>query len=207
MIMNISTEQLSAQGYQPFATLPHNDIATFIRPYMKKMNPYIINYHLSTFLPLVVWLGMIGFHWGRGTYNAELLSFFYGFSIAFLLIPLHELIHGLAYRLVGAKKVSYGANLKKFIFYALADKFVVSYKEFIIVALAPFLVVYLVNIILFLVLPTTGAYACLGLTFVHSLLCGGDFGLLSFFHENKSKQLVTYDDVAKQASYFYSLYL
>ena len=52
-----------------------------------------------------------------------------------VLIVLHELLHAIAYLLVGARKLSFGMNLKKFLFYVQADKQVLNYKKFMIVAL------------------------------------------------------------------------
>lgn len=49
------------------------------------------------------------------------------FSMSILII-FHELLHALAYLLTGARKISFGAILKKFIFYALADRQVHSSK-------------------------------------------------------------------------------
>ena len=58
-----------------------------------------------------------------------------------ILIALHELIHAAAYRLVGEKKLSFGMNLRKFMFYVQADGQVLSFKQFQIVALAPAILV------------------------------------------------------------------
>src|SRR5665647_2749361 len=48
-----------------------------------------------------------------------------GFGILFslsALIVIHELLHALVYLLSGARKISFGFILKKFIFYAQADR-------------------------------------------------------------------------------------
>ena len=42
-----------------------------------------------------------------------------------LLIVLHELFHGLAIKLTGAKKVNYGAYFRKFIFYKFSYNYVI----------------------------------------------------------------------------------
>ena len=39
-----------------------------------------------------------------------------------LLIVIHELLHALAYLFTGSRKISFGYILKKFVFYALADR-------------------------------------------------------------------------------------
>jgi len=35
-------------------------------------------------------------------------------------------------------------------------------------------------------------------------MCSGDFGLFSYFEFHKTKDVVTYDDVEKQITYFYA---
>ena len=68
------------------------------------------------------------------------------FSLSILII-VHELLHALAYLLTGARKIAFGAIIKKFVFYALADRQVISPGAFRIVALAPFVVVKLACLI------------------------------------------------------------
>jgi hypothetical protein len=120
-------------------------------------------------------------------------------------VPLHEYIHVLAYRSQGAVNTSYAANLKKFFFMALADKFVANKKEFEVVALAPFVVISMAAVILFLVLSKEWQLSMAGLLLAHTAMCSGDFGLLSYFEMHKDKQVVTYDDVENKLSYFYGL--
>ncbi len=71
-------------------------------------------------------------------------SFFIWFSLGIagviLLIPIHELIHGLLFRLFGAKDVRYGVVWKKLMFYAVAHDFAVNYRQMLVIALGPFFV-------------------------------------------------------------------
>ncbi len=201
--MKIEVDELQNAGYEPFATLYLSDIAGFIKPYLSKKNIYVYSYYAASGIPLILFMAMMGFVLAKNQGVANFFSnFFLGFSFAFLLLPLHEYIHGLAYRYVGAKNISYGADWKKFVFYAVADKFVANYQEFKIVALAPFMVITFLGIVLFFVLPADWKYSMVGMIFLHSAFCGGDFGLLSFFKENIDKEIVTYDDVPNKISYF-----
>ncbi len=52
-----------------------------------------------------------------------------GFTI---IIPVHEGIHAIVYKMLGAKNIRFGADVKKMIFYATADKYVTTRKKFII---------------------------------------------------------------------------
>lgn len=38
----------------------------------------------------------------------------------------------------------------------------------------------------------------------HTTMCSGDFGLLSYFDYHRDKDIVTYDEVESNISYFYS---
>jgi hypothetical protein len=45
--------------------------------------------------------------------------------------------------------------------------------------------------------------AIIGTLLMHSSMCSGDFGLLSYLEFHKDKELVTFDDVANKITYFY----
>ena len=130
-----------------------------------------------------------------------------GWSVLFCitaLIVIHELLHAIAYLIVGARKLSFGMNLKKFMFYVQADKQVLNYKQFMIVALAPAVVVGVVSL--------AGAIFYYGQPFyyfflvifgLHGLFCGGDFGLLCFFENRKEDEIYTFDVKSEGKTYFY----
>jgi Putative zincin peptidase len=204
--MKIQPHELNSQGYELIETLGHQDIIPFIRVYMKKKNvyPYLYNWSNILFAAVAVF-----WFWkceGRENYTTleGFNHFSYGLGMAFLLIPIHEYIHALAYRLQGATQTSYDANLKKFYFMAMADQFVASRREFQIVALAPVVVITFV-ISLFLVFANMyWTFTLLGTLLLHTLFTSGDFALLSYFEFHKDKEVVTYDDKANKISYFYA---
>lgn len=203
--MKIKPDELSENGYVLLDKLGHKELVPFIRTYLKKRTKYSVFYYLSN---LIV-VGLAGYFfvadYDLPGYNLgdRFTHFSYGLAIAFLLLPLHEYIHVLAYKSQGATNTSYDANLKKFYFMALADKFVANKKEFEIVALAPFTIITTVlTVLLFLVNPDW-TLTIIGALLTHTAMCSGDFGLLSFFEFHKDKETVTYDDVENKISYFY----
>jgi len=203
--MKLEQRNIEAEGYTLLATLNHKELVPFLKPYLFKWNRYAVLYHIITFLLCFVITIVLGYRVGRYGFNFDMVAhFLYGFGFALLVLPLHELLHGIAYKMVGAPKVSYGGDIKKFVFFAVADNFVVSYREFRFVALAPFVVITSIAIGMCFVLPISWAYTMLGVILVHSMFCGGDFGLLSFFREHRQQEVITYDDVANKVSYFYS---
>ncbi|MFW5644755.1 MAG: hypothetical protein ACOCZL_02470, partial [Bacteroidota bacterium] len=52
------------------------------------------------------------------------------FAGSFLVIPFHEGFHGLAYKLAGAPKIRFGADMKQMIFYVTAHRYVLNRKGF-----------------------------------------------------------------------------
>ncbi len=203
--MKIRPEELTQNGYVLLDKLGHKDLVPFIRTYMKKRTKYSMFYYLINFIVF----GLAGYFFVDG-YNLPIYKlgvrfthFSYGLAIAFLLVPLHEYIHVLAYKSQGATKTSYDANLKIFYFMALADKFVANKKEFEIVALAPFSVITTGLIVLIFFVNPKWTLTVIGTLLTHTAMCSGDFGLLSFFEFHKNKEAVTYDDVENKISYFY----
>ncbi len=203
--MEIRPEQLAEKGYVLLDNLEHKELVPFVRTYLKKKTPISLFYKFSNIIIagiIIFWFWKCsqtaGFSLGAG-----FTHFSYGLAIAFTLIPIHEYIHVLAYKSQGADKTSYDANLKKFYFMAIADQFVANKKEFQIVALAPFVVISTTLLILLFFANQLWCFTILGILLTHTAFSSGDFGMLSYFHYHKNKDIVTYDDKASHMSYFY----
>lgn len=129
------------------------------------------------------------------------LAFLFSFSV---LIAIHELLHAIAYWLTGARKISFGVILKKFIFYALADRQVIAEKAFHIVALAPLVIIK--AICLFVILKTESSvllYFSLTIMCLHSLFCAGDMAMLAFYRIHRGKEIYNFDNRSEGKTYFY----
>ena len=204
--MKIRPEELTEKGYVQLDKLEHKELVLFIRTYMKKRTKYSVFYYLSNIIVfgLVGYLFVQDFNLPTYSLGARFTHFSYGLAIAFALLPLHEYIHVLAYKSQGATNTSYAANLKKFYFMALADKFVANKKEFEVVALAPFIIITTTLIILLFVVSSSWTLTVASILLAHTAMSSGDFGLLSYFEFNKDKNPVTYDDIENKISYFYA---
>lgn len=140
----------------------------------------------------------------HGNFN-DLVGFAGGilFSVT-LLIVLHELIHAFAYKLIGAKKLSFGMRLRKFLFFVLADRQVFSFRQFKKVALAPAVIIGLLCIIgMIFTFNQPMFYFFLSIFGIHSLFSGGDFGLLAYFENRKDREILTFDVKEEGKTYFY----
>ncbi|MFN6091995.1 MAG: DUF3267 domain-containing protein [Bacteroidota bacterium] len=199
--MKITPSELTKSGYELYAQLQHSDIAAFIQPYIFRKNFASIFYW--TFNALVLALSLYKIFTCEIGIGESFGKFALGFCVLIPLIPIHELIHGLFYKLDGAAKVQYKANFRKFIFYAMSDQYVINFYSFVILAIAPFVII---NTLLIIgSITTSGGWHFLfaGALFMHTAGCAGDFALISYFLENDSKRLVTYDDISLGMSYFY----
>jgi len=203
--MKIRPDQLPEKGYFLLDKLEHKELPVFLRKYLNKRTTIsIVFYGLNIFFLLVaMFLFVINFQQGMLTNLDWAYHYFIGFSIAFLLVPLHEYIHVLAYKSQGAKITSYDSNIKKFYFMALADKFVANKNEFRIVALAPFISITIILLLLLTISSYNWLLTILGILLCHTAMCSGDFALLCYFEFHSDKEVVTYDDVENKISYFY----
>ncbi len=202
--MNVQADQLPGLHYRPFAELEHAQLVQFTRENIRPGSPVSTGYWLLN----AVIAGFIGFQL-VGQHDAPLPEVLarlgLGFFVFFLvLLPLHELIHGLAYRLVGAKVVSYHADWRKLTFYAAVDRFVASTGEFCGVALAPFAIINAGLLLGYVLAEPPVTWVCLGALWLHTAGCAGDFALVNFLYKHRHRALVTYDDVGAAKSFFYA---
>jgi len=191
--------------FREIKMLEHDELIPFIQEqYQNK------TYILRVYLFLNLLLLAILFAWGAYVLEAMDYSFGtllqwagFGILISFtILIVIHELIHGLAYKWMGAPEISYGGNLKKFYFYAAADQFVINQRQLIIVALAPFILVLLAVLIALPLVKIPATFFLLAVLLSHTAMCGGDFGIINFLL-NQEYPVYTYDDMEKKTSWFY----
>jgi hypothetical protein len=120
------------------------------------------------------------------------------------IIPIHELLHGLAFKFMGAGKLVFGANFKEFVFYVTVDRFVLNKKQFYFLALTPFIVLTLVFLGFLFVNDLYTRWVGLVLLAFHTSCCIGDFALMAYFARfGKNEKVFSYDDVTTKTSYFF----
>lgn len=130
--------------------------------------------------------------------------FLLGIPATLLFVPLHEWVHGLMFRWYGAKDVRYGVIWRYLMFYAVAHRFVVNYRQFRYIALAPFVVISLLAFVAWIFVPVEGKALIPGLYTFHTVCCAGDFGLCAYFLKYKHRCPVSFDDADHHLSYFYA---
>jgi hypothetical protein len=192
-------EDLLSRGYILNDKLKHSEILPFVQTYLKKRTLAAYFYiAINLFL-----IALMTYHAVRSPipFSNAVANFGLGIILSLILIPLHEAIHGIAYKLLGAGQVKYRANFRKFIFYAMADKFIVTSNQFRFVALAPFAVITSCVVIALFFASESASFYLLGVLLFHTAACSGDFGLMSYV-DSQSKRMITYDDEQLGESYF-----
>jgi hypothetical protein len=183
--------------------MSHDEIVEFIKPWLKKKNVYTRTYNYTLMSGLFIISSYFSYTFFAGEFQMKAVSdLFLGSALGFLVIPLHEWLHGIAYKMMGAPKVDYRANWKKLVFYAAADGYTAGYKEFRFVALLPFSVISILGLTVMVWSGFEWAVLMFGLILSHVACCGGDFGLLSYMYEHKDRGIVTLDDMAKKETLF-----
>lgn len=187
--------------YQCAEVIEHDDMMRFIQTYFFRLNPVIIGFLAFNLLCMGIWIvstSLLGFDIGiMATMGLALMGMF-------PIIPLHEWVHGLCYKMQGAKDVRYGGSLRKLYFYAIAHHFVIDRRQMIVVALAPLVAISLFCILLSVISRWASPFA-LALLFLHLTAASGDFAILSYLWEQRRETIYTYDDAEKRKSYYYIL--
>ena len=191
------------QGYRHLLTVPFENLLPFL---FDNMKPNTKTMSFFYFFLLICILTVFLFLVQPGYSFAQLFWYgFAGFIASFtVLVPIHEMLHGLAFKTFGAGKLKYGKDLKQMMFYVTVDNFVLNRKQFSVLALTPFTVITLFLLFLEWILPNTYIWFSLSAIFWHSTMCIGDFSMLAYFEKHKNLDVYTYDDAEKKITFFYS---
>lgn len=202
--MHLTPEQLTHQGFEVIDRLDHQELVPFVRKHLRHRNGYVVTYYVANVLcfAAVAWLLLEPATVNPMKTGDRLSWLSYGIALALALVPLHEYIHVLAYRRMGATHTSYDVNLKRFYFMAIADRFVADRRAFRFVALAPFVLISALLLVSWPFLGPAWHLALAGTLLAHTAMCSGDFGLLSYFAAQRDREVVTYDDRAQGVTYF-----
>ena len=209
MNKKIAPEDLQNESeFELIAEISHQQIREFVVEQIQKEKYIVRIYSIYQILMMILFAYLLSrsilLAFNDHSEAIAGIGFSFLFSLSALII-IHELLHAAAYLLTGARKISFGIILKKFIFYAMADRQVIKPKTFHVVALTPFVVVKLMCLLV--ILSTTNqqyVYFFLTVMCLHSLFCAGDIAMLAFYRLNREKEIYNFDDRSKGKTYFYS---
>lgn len=203
--MSLKIEDLEDQGrYRHLFTLPYGEIASFVLDYLRRKTSLTLLFWSFCLLSLGIALTIrlnIGHYFEHNRIFFHTVLGIIVFPI--LIIPLHEMLHIVPYFLSGARRIRMGMDLKQFIFYVTAHRYVASRGQFRLVAICPFIIITAVSLFLVLYLPGLWKWSISLLIFVHTTMCAGDFAMLNYYHINRHRKIYTWDDADRMEAYFY----
>ena len=192
-------------SYEKVLTMPYGEIAPFVlsritKPSMPVLAVWILT-GASLFLTVWFWPGLrypsAGPGIAAGLATGVLL-------IPFLLIPVHEGLHLIPFRLAGAKDIRFGADLRQGIIYVTAHRFVAGTRLFSLVALIPLVTVTGALMVLILLAPAWWKWTLSVTLFVHTTMCAGDTALMGYMNSFAGRRVYTWDDADRKEAYFYA---
>jgi len=203
--MSLRTDELEDQSkYRCLLALQYSDLIPFIFKYMKRATPLIIVFWLLCSFFLVIAVGIrIDLAYGVSNLNIFLHSLMGFIVFPIIIIPIHEALHIIPYYLSGARDIRMGIDLKQYIFYVTAHRYVATPAQFIIVALIPFALISMALSVMIIILPGLWKWSFSAFLFVHATMCAGDAALLNFYFVNRNKKIYTWDDADEKMAYFY----
>jgi len=186
--------------------LRFNGILEFVLENIRLKNSCTFFYFLFNllYLSVLIALSIFGFMDDIITFKTYMVWLGWGILAgSILIIPFHEGFHALAFLAIGARKIRFGADLRQMIFYATAENFVAGQKGFTLVALAPFIFINLISLTFAFFGGFEVRLMIISLLLLHNIMCIGDFAMLSFFRENREKEMYTFDDLDTKTAWFY----
>jgi len=203
--MVYKVEDLEDQAkFRQILTVPYNELVMFVFEYLKKRSGLIVFYYAIC----IIFLGIavnVRINIAGAFPSANILSHTALGLIVFPLIsvPVHELLHIVPYYISGARNIRIGMDLKQYLFYVTAHRYVASPLQFVIVAFTPFLIISVSVTLLIFLLPGVWKWSLSLFLFVHATLCAGDIALLNLYFINRNKKIYTWDDADTKTAYFY----
>lgn len=193
---------LASPEWREMADVSHKHLLNFVADYFWRKRTSIILLHhaisvvLTGLLIVIAALSDSSVEWWMGRL---------GLAVVLLLVailPLHEVIHAIAYRLQGARDIRWGIQWMPLAVYVVAHDFVVNRAMFTFLALAPTVIIGAA----LLVCAAAGVpdrASPLMLALLHHGGTAGDWALLNFFLAHGGTEIVTVDDADRHRSLFF----
>ncbi len=203
--MSYKTEDLEDPSkFRLLKQVPYNELLSFVLEYLGKRSAIIMIFWASCifFLMIAVYIrvNIAGLFPASMIFMHTILGLI---IMPILVIPVHEGLHVIPFFVSGARDIRIGMDLKQYLFYATAHRYVANSRVFKIVAAFPYQVISLTLIFLIFFLPYLWKWSLSLFLFVHSTMCAGDFAMLNFYFVNRDKKIYSWDDADKKEAYFY----
>jgi hypothetical protein len=206
MISRPTIEDLEdGSSYEKVLTLPYSDIAPFVIGSLKSFNLPM----LTVWTVLAMTSFLLVWFWPGVRYTPDNPRIIIGLAVGLaavpvLLIPVHEGLHLIPFRLSGARDIRYGADLRQGIIYVTAHRFVADLRLFSIVAFTPFVIITTGLAAAILVCSPWWQWVLSLALFTHTTMCAGDTALIGFMMGFNHRNVYTWDDADRKEAYFYA---
>jgi hypothetical protein len=206
MISRPTIEDLEdGSSYEKVLTLPYSDIAPFVIGSLKSFNLPM----LTVWTVLAMTSFLLVWFWPGVRYTPDNPRIIIGLAVGLaavpvLLIPVHEGLHLIPFRLSGARDIRYGADLRQGIIYVTAHRFVADLRLFSIVAFTPFVIITTGLGAAILVCSPWWQWVLSLALFTHTTMCAGDTALIGFMMGFNHRNVYTWDDADRKEAYFYA---
>ncbi len=193
------------EKYQLVKRLSYDEIPDFVIEHLFHRNGVMTFYWLSVVLSLLLLVRPTVDFFGSSPGFLRTAGYALLGLVIFplLLAPLHEGIHAVVLLLAGVRSLRAGIDLRHSFIYITAHRQPVTRRPFQATALAPFLVLNAALLAAAWLIPGRLSWSLYLTLFVHTTMCAGDFALLSFYASLGPGEVITYDDVDEQTSYFF----
>jgi len=203
--MALRVEDLEDQSkYRQILKIPYDELVNFVLDYIRRKSGLMVFFWSSCIvflgIALFVRINISGYFPFRNIFLHTCLGLI---IFPILCIPVHELLHIIPYYLTGARNIRIGMDLKQYMFYVTAHRYVATESQFRFVALVPFVVTSLAVLFLVLILPGLWKWSLSLFLFVHATMCAGDFAMLNFYSMHRGRKIFTWDDFDEKTAYFY----
>lgn len=203
--MAIQVEQLEdPANFRLFLSISYKNLLGFVFEYLNKKSILIIL--LWSLCLIFLGLSVLIILSTSGSYSTAAIIAHSAIGLIIfplLCVPVHEILHVIPYFVSGARNIRFGMDLKQYMFYVTAHRYVAGPLQFKLVALTPFIIISLSLLVLIVILPGLWKISLSVFLFVHATMCAGDFALLNLYFLNRDKELYTWDDADKKEAYFY----
>lgn len=198
--MQLTPETLTDHKFELDEVVIHSQFNAFLYKHAWKFSRLYFIYMLVVFVLLLMTITF--FLISPESVLDRLLYMALGIVLSLLLIPLHECIHLITYKILGAKKVTLSSYIKRWYILTQADQFVVGRSEMQWLATTPFIIISLLGFLLLGFVNDLWQISISSMILFHATLCMADFRILDYF-VSSTPEKVMYSDIKKDESYIY----
>jgi len=198
----VTVDDLAPPRYELLREMTHLQLGEFVLEYFFRRLSWLVWAHHAISLATLGAIVALAIARQRPFVRCLLDFVLALLTLVVVILPLHELLHAAAYRLVGARDIRWEWSGRMLAVWVIAHRFVAGTRAFLVVALAPFVVLNALLVAGAIAFPQLAVYfLCVLLWHVHG--SAGDWALLNFVWVHRRRGFWTFDDAEAGKSYFF----